>query len=362
MFLVGRSNGTLRVIIHTANLLQGDCQLKTQAAYIQDFPFKEVHDHSKRVTEFENDLVDYIETYGYNARKHWNGRHTEASTLSQVLRKYDFSSAKAVLIASAPGYHPVSLDDRNEKPLRGYLKLSKAIHDHCPANLASSQPIVCQFSSLGYISAKWLKKFATALNAAQQPCENLESSVKLVFPTAEEIRNSTEGYVGGGSVPSNAKNVDKDFLQPLYHKWSSATQPLLLHKPRNVPHIKTFYQLAEDSRSMQWFCVTSHNLSTPSWGQIQNSKWGGRSFYIQHWELGVFVAPSMFGENVKMVPIPEACVGRTLVESSDTTAQVVGIPLPYPLKPTKYGKNDTVFSWEKTYSVIDAFGRRSTRG
>jgi tyrosyl-DNA phosphodiesterase-1 len=350
MFLLGLSNGTLRVIIHTANLLEGDQHVKAQGAYIQDFPLKATNSATAASGDFENDLVDYTKTYGYEKQKRW-GQRGDRTTLCDELKRYDFSSAKAVLIASTPGYHSVK-----NPPLRGYLKLSKAIQDHCPLSSSSSQPIVCQFSSIGALSPKWLTAFVSALNAAQQPCTNLESSVKLVFPTAEEIRSSLEGYAGGGSVPSNSKNVDKAFLQPLYHKWSSSSSSSSsIHKSHNVPHIKTFYQLGNDSRSMQWFCLTSHNLSTAAWGQVQNNKWGGQSFFIRHWELGVFLAPSMFGNDARMGPVPE---GRALVE--DTT-KVVGIPLPYPVNPTKYdGENDEVFSWDRTYTRRDRFGLYGT--
>jgi len=42
--------------------------------------------------------------------------------------------------------------------------------------------------------------------------------LQLVWPTVEEIRASVEGWRGGASLPGPAKNVDKPFLRPYWHK------------------------------------------------------------------------------------------------------------------------------------------------
>jgi tyrosyl-DNA phosphodiesterase-1 len=103
MFLTGFSDGTLRVIIHTANLRYSDIHLKAQAAYIQDFSLKQ--NPYVGYCEFEKDLLSYIESYQYHTSQAWDG---QSRTLAQELRRYDFSSARAVLIPSIPGRHSLT--------------------------------------------------------------------------------------------------------------------------------------------------------------------------------------------------------------------------------------------------------------
>ena len=41
---------------------------------------------------------------------------------------------------------------------------------------------------------------------------------QLIWPTVQDIRDSVEGWRGGASVPGPAKNVNKPFLQPYWHR------------------------------------------------------------------------------------------------------------------------------------------------
>ena len=42
--------------------------------------------------------------------------------------------------------------------------------------------------------------------------------LQIVWPTEQEIRNSTEGWMAGASVPGTVNNTSKDFLRPLWHR------------------------------------------------------------------------------------------------------------------------------------------------
>ena len=46
---------------------------------------------------------------------------------------------------------------------------------------------------------------------------------QLIWPTVQEIRDSVEGWRGGASVPGPAKNVNKPFLQPYWHRCCAQT-------------------------------------------------------------------------------------------------------------------------------------------
>mmetsp|Transcript_8649 Transcript_8649/g.12561 ORF Transcript_8649/g.12561 Transcript_8649/m.12561 type:complete len:435 (-) Transcript_8649:28-1332(-) len=408
----------LRLIIHTSNLQRNDLEQKAQGAYIEEFPFQSSDPDSakprkstNRTCDFENDLVSYIETYKYNKTHQWwwnGGDHGEQQRkLVDEIRRYDFSKTRAVLILSTPGWYSYS-----DRP-RGYLKLSKAIRDHYSSNnnsdastnsssttttrasrqeghnnnnnsttttTTTTTPIVCQFSSIGSLNQKWLQDFAESLDTAQNKCRNLTDDVlRLVYPTSEEIRSSVEGYVGGASVPGTAKNVEKSILKPLFCRWAGAKtdhhhrgrRRHPLHKPSNVPHIKTYYQLTEDSQGMKWFCLTSHNLSKAAWGEKQNTKFGAK-LMMRHWELGVVIFP-VGGPKQKLVSVATAAA-TTMTTVTKTTGNADEehcnedslsaneIPLPFQIHPTAYGISDLPWAVDRVYKEPDKYGRRSIQG
>jgi len=339
MFLIGYPDG-IRVIIYTANLCPGDTHYKAQGAYVQDFPLKQ--DRSMEACQFEKDLVSYMETYGYRTGHRWDGK--TFTSLTRALRRFDFSSAKVVLIPSTPGYHNIN------KAAVGLLKLRRTIREHASSS-GSSHPVVCQFSSMGSLSAKWLNEQflpATSLvDAKTAAAKPLADQLKLVYPTVEEIRTSVEGYRGGGSVPGGKKNVEKPFLQPLLCKWSSTESNNPFKKDRNVPHIKSYYQLGDENASMNWFLLSSHNMSTAAFGQEQNGRYG-RTFFVRHWELGVLFSPQLLGAGPKGRLVPFGI--------NDDSESAMHVPLPYALVPEPYGHDDKPWDWEATYPVPDAFG------
>ena len=102
----------LRVVVSTANLQLRDYNRKTQVDYntlhphntytiltllhfqgmwYQDFERKQ--SWIKSTCDFEETLVDYFTRLGL------------AKKTIEELRKYDYSSAKVMLISSVPGYH-----------------------------------------------------------------------------------------------------------------------------------------------------------------------------------------------------------------------------------------------------------------
>ena len=431
IFLVGYSTGGLRVIIHTANLRYSDIHHKAQAAYIQDFPRK--NSSSPTTSAFEEDLISYMETYQFHKQYRWDDSYTDSTppkddrkttattqqqrtiTLVEQLRKYDFSEASVVLIPSTPGYHELS----EEHPI-GHLKLRKAISELATKeavsggsgnqnnnnnNISSNSPgpIICQFSSIGSLTKKYLHRLEASLDvtkagAAANSVDSVQDESKplnlqLVYPTADEICNSLEGYRGGRSVPGTSKNVSKDFLQPLFRKWSEPQSFLAsltasrnsnsnsnsssnnnansnndkkeggiknpLWKGSNVPHIKTYYQLGSSNEkedpSMLWFCVGSHNLSKAALGDdIQSKIHGGPRFFVRHWELSVFVAPSMLNAR-RLVPFEP----DRKMPCSSSSEEDVTIPLPYRPWPLPYSASDKPWAVDQRYVRLDIFGRRS---
>jgi tyrosyl-DNA phosphodiesterase-1 len=215
---------------------------------------------------------------------------------------------------------------------------------------------------------------------SSKPDASLVGKMKIVWPTVEEIRTSIEGYQGGNSVPGKANNVNKDFLTPLYYRWSKPgaeynnnADPLKTAK--NVPHIKTFLQLSTsdngDVPSIEWLCLTSHNLSKAAWGEFQNSAGStSKVLFVRHWELGVFISPAtlaknIFGEGdcrchiIRICPCTENTSTISIdCEEKDSNVNVITVPLPFDaINPEKYGNGDVPWSVDGPGKILpDAFG------
>lgn len=101
---------------------------------------------------------------------------------------------------------------------------------------------------------------------------------------------------------------------------------------------------------MEWFCLTSHNLSKAAWGEVIMTD-GGRRNFCRHWELGVFACPRLLGCD-KMVPAGE----------QPPSDKEIAVPLPYPLHPTKYAMTDQPWAVDKRYTQPDRWGRTSLQG
>jgi len=91
-------------------------------------------------------------------------------------------------------------------------------------------------------------------------------------------------------------------------------------------------------------------MSTQAWGQKQKSRYDGQTFFVQHWELGVFFSPQLLGAG------PEGRIVPYGTASEHPSSSIVRIPLPYELVPETYGTNDKPWANDGTYLVPDAYG------
>ena len=373
LFLVGYSSPSarrrLRVIVHTCNLLSNDIHLKCQGAYVQDFFWKENLFSS---SPFETALTDYLATYRYLRKHKWHPSNDkepeEPSFLLDQIGNYDFSTAKAVLIPSVPGFHKPSNSSKEDGMAKwGYLAVKRAIQTHVTLPPSSSsvrgRSIVCQFSSIGSLSEAYLHSLWNAwdvnrvlqgtkstsgrfLHSPEQPYQ-----FELVYPTYDEIVASVEGVLGGCSVPGSTRNVSKPFLRTLWHRWTSSPpvtssagtcMHMIEEKGKHVPHIKTYYQVDEENKGMHWFMIGSHNLSKAAWGEQQNGM-RGPCYKIFHWELGVFVSAQTLGVD-RLVPLGYDINNHNGKGLGHERSSVCEIPLPYAFRPNRHGLNDRAWT------------------
>ena len=397
MFIIGFSSGRLRVNIHTANLKEGetlchlgslhrffrvlcsnkylssvllfllhfsaDTHLKCNGAFIQDFLPKRPDQLFEPPSDFEETLISYLESYSLNDKCQWRVDDSSMTlqTMTSHLQSYDFSTACGVIIPSVPGngHSPTTLRDP-EKQKQGYLKLSQAIREFTPKPdecRPRSNPLIFQFSSFSTTHEGYLDKLVTAWDVdsvhypsgSQNPYSKTKKPtfssdfLRIVWPTWQEVANSVEGLLGGGSAPAKQSNVQRQYLQKIFHRWTSSSSkggddPY--YKGCNVPHIKTFYQIdssyGPNSRDMKWFCITSHNISKAAWGEIQNRQVEGTCLSVQHWELGVFISPHTLGVQRMGVSPMKTGMGNDDYEDDGSSTERATIPLPYKFCPDPY--------------------------
>jgi tyrosyl-DNA phosphodiesterase-1 len=222
----------MRVIVHTANLLFGDCNNKTQALYYQDFGLKDRA--SPGTSAFEMDLKDYVRKLRLP---------TAAATRTlDLISLHDYAPARVHLIGTVP-----SGDGQfrgNEMASWGHLKLRRVLESEPFHPKFAGAPILAQYSSVGSLSLNWLNAFAASMSAGRirggggmlgLPSHGL-NDFHLVWPTAQEVRDSLEGWWAGNSIPGYHNNVTKPFLMERYCAFGGAP----VGRQRAMPHIKSY--------------------------------------------------------------------------------------------------------------------------
>lgn len=354
----------VRIIVHTANLIFVDWNNKSQGLWMQDFPWKDQSNPSKGCG-FENDLIDYL-----SALK-WPEFSVNLATLgtfninSAFFKKFDYRNAAVRLIASIPGYHT-----GNNMKKWGHMKLRTVLQECTFDKEFRKSPLAYQFSSLGSLDEKWMAELAYSMSSGYSddktplgPGEPL-----IIWPTVEDVRCSIEGYAAGNAVPSPVKNVEKDFLKKYWARWMASHTG----RCRAMPHIKTFTRY--NGQKLAWFLLTSANLSKAAWGALQKNN---SQFMIRSYELGVLFLPyktqsSGFSCTSNGVPSKDKCgqsenseAGRNNLvtlnwqgnRNTDSSSEVITLPVPYELPPQPYTTQDVPWSWDRRYTKKDVYGQ-----
>ncbi|XP_024530041.1 tyrosyl-DNA phosphodiesterase 1 [Selaginella moellendorffii] len=357
----------VRVVVHTANLINIDWNNKTQGLWMQDFPLKSMTGITT-ASDFENDLVDYLTALEWSGCTVDVQHHGQMKINASYFRNFDFSNAAVRLIGSIPGYH--SGPQLNKW---GHMKLRSILKEEKFDKKFQNSPLVYQFSSLGSLDEKWMEEFSSSLSEGS----TLDGrrlglgEAQIIFPTVEDVRQSLEGYRAGAAIPSPAKNVEKPLLKKYWSRWQAEHTG----RSRAMPHIKTFVRFRENA--LAWVCLTSSNLSKAAWGALQKNK---TQLMIRSYELGVVFLPSMLSkfknrysctEDLPLINENEACktgapnvklytlaATESMDEEEDTNAKIIRLPLPYALPPPRYSSQDEPWKWDKQYLHPDVYGKR----
>lgn len=326
----------VRVCVHTANLIHGDIRKRTNAAWCQDFPNKSAADLGRK-SEFERDLGRYLATLGWKdetcALPGTNGG-ARVVVGPSAMSRFDFSDAGAKLISSVPGrWVGSAMRDYGHAAVRHALAGMTF-----PAEFKRA-PVVCQFTSVGATTEKWMGEMARSFGAGATESDDaieklkFESSrragvpfspapggpslgdgeLKLVWPTMGEVRGSNLGYATGGSIPGATDKISREHVRRRLHRWRGAGEKAegtkLPHPPapadpagrgRVMPHVKTFARYAPGApHDLAWVIVGSHNLSGAAWGRLEKNE---TQIAILSYELGVLLSPRFIGKTRASAP------------------------------------------------------------
>lgn len=324
----------LRVVIHTANLVESDWAQKTQAMWVSAVCPSLAPDSKGGDSEtgFRADLLTYLSAYGDARINEW----------CHYVRTHDFSAVKVFLVGSVPGRHVGP-----RKSSFGHLRLRNLLSQHGPSKelVSSHWPLVAQFSSIGSMGTSaqaWLTgEFLSSLSVTKSSGATPQSvPMKLVFPSVDDVRCSLEGYPAGASIPYSIVTASKQrWLDSYFHRWKSER----LGRTAASPHIKTYTRLSPSGKQAAWFLVTSANLSKAAWGAFEKN---GSQLMIRSYELGVLFFPASFGQATTFVVSNESCSNGALY-----------LPLPYDLPLVPYTRDDEPWTWDSQHRELpDRFG------
>ncbi|ROT40548.1 phospholipase D/nuclease [Sodiomyces alkalinus F11] len=374
MMILFRHDDTAQVIIHTANMIPKDWTNMTNAVWkspllpklsqspdqapresLRNDKDAEGAAHSSEAGErFKLDLLAYLHAY--------DARRVGLGPLTDELAKYDFSSVRAALIASVPGRHNIQDSSRTAW---GWPALGRVLKD-VPVQEGRSE-VVVQISSIATLGAKdhWLQNcLFDSLASSKNQRTARKPTFRVVFPTADEVRRSLDGYASGASIHTKVKSAQQakqlEYLRPIFCHWANDTlggkslpKDAVVRdagRQRAAPHIKTYIRYGEET--IDWALLTSANISKQAWGEAANAS---REVRIASWEVGVLVWPSLLAgdEQAKMVGTFKTDMPTDDVTPPTNGKPVVGLRIPYNLPLQPYNRDEEPWVAEKSYSEPD---------
>lgn len=225
MMILFRHDDTAQIVIHTANMIPKDWTNMTNAVWMSPhLPLSNIVENGGQSISypigsgggFKHDLLNYLRSY--------NARRTISQSLIDKLTKYDFSAVRGALIASVPGRHPVA-EDHNGVAAWGWQAIGRCLRNiDCRSGTSDIAVQVSSIATLGATDGWLTNTLFTTLKSCKN-ATNRTAHLKVIFPSADEIRQSLDGYSSGGSIhtkiqsPQQAKQLQ--YLSPMLHHWGS---------------------------------------------------------------------------------------------------------------------------------------------
>ncbi|XP_052888388.1 probable tyrosyl-DNA phosphodiesterase [Anopheles moucheti] len=318
MGLYGYRDGSMRVVISTANLYEDDWHNRTQGLWISPrlpaVPEGSDTTYGESRTDFRASLLNYLDAYKLHQLQPWMER----------IRKTDFSDVKVFFIASVPGGHT----NTPKGPLWGHPRLGFVLSQHA-APIDDACPLVAQSSSIGSLGPSpesWVlgeimasfRKDSAPVGIRRLP------GFRMIYPSYSNVRQSHDGLLGGGCLPYvRNTHVKQEWLKDYLHQWCSRTR----NRNKAMPHIKTYCRWSH--RGLYWFLLTSANLSKAAWGVYNKTGRFEKPLRINSYEAGVLFLPKMLLDE-NFFPM-------------DSNKKHPPFPMPYDIPIIPYAPEDTPF-------------------
>lgn len=334
----------VRVCVFSANLLEQDWCCKTQGVYAQDFPWApsaRSPECGDKAREFEQQLRHYWTHCGVDMTVPFSWEAAQGLPLgifnTDFLSAVDFAAAKVWLVSSVPGTHVGGEASPGYRV--GLCRLAEVLRRVAPVPTRAAPVVLTwQYSSQGSLNSAFLASLQSAMcgdtcfvsRAETKVSASPETvaEVQVIYPTEWEVRNSVEGWRGGGSLPVRLQSCH-EFVNERLHRWggqhrqsdreepgmqrrhntregavnvdesdsdheapaTEAPHPacLLPHRQHAMPHIKSYAAMDAARTHLHWYLLTSANLSQAAWGSLSGkpTKAAPRRLLVRSYELGV---------------------------------------------------------------------------
>lgn len=225
MMILLRHDDTAQIIIHTANMISKDWTNLTNAVWKSHLlpkyasPSSEIYRDPEQFAigsgeRFKVDLSNYLASY--------DSHKVTCKPLVEELGLYDFSCIKAAFVASVPGRHDIHDLSRTSWGWAGLKRCLKTIE--CEDG---DSEVVVQISSIATLGGKdeWLQNSLFGALSASHKRAAKRPRFKVVFPTADEIRSSLDGYASGGSIHTKIRSQQQirqlEYMRPMFHHWAN---------------------------------------------------------------------------------------------------------------------------------------------
>lgn len=219
-------------------------------------------------------------------------------TLNELL-KFDWSRVKVDLVYSVPGMETINTA-KGLAMLSQYVPISR-----------EGLSIEVQGSSLGSLEQSWLTDFTSCCHGRleKDPDQDAQlTSLKIIFPTMDYVRNSPEGPGAFGTIFCQQKNWAK-YPKSLMFQCQSQ------HGHGQPLHSKIIAAHSRNTDAPVWYYLGTANFTPSAWGKLVK---GGSALMTANYELGVIV---------RAEHLPSICPK--------------GFPFPYQRPPKPYSSDDT---------------------
>ncbi|KAI0350558.1 phospholipase D/nuclease [Trametes cingulata] len=347
--------GRLRVVVSTANLVDYDWRDIENTVWVQDVPKLQAPapapaPPSSDAEDFASSMIRVLHALNVAPAliNHLRNDHPNLplKRIEDLRTQWDFSRVKAALIPSIAGKH----EGWPKVILTGHTRLMKALIDMGAKTPKDKELVLeCQGSSIGSYSTMWMNEFyRSARGESTERWLQLKKAqrakapyppIKILFPTAQYVRESRLGEAGGGTMFCRRKQWEAaNFPRELFHQTRSKRGPVLMHSKmilgtfrdkKGTLDRQQRASTASDSDNSQdttgdgaqsdkekfvgWLYVGSHNFTPSAWGTLSGTGFNP-ILNVTNYELGI-VLPLRSQEEVDRLtcwerPPPKYALGR----------------------------------------------------